>query len=124
MVFDPVAFDVEVHWAKEIRRQGLVTRLAASEREEVYEVERDAYLVFLDLAGSDAHYCTCPDGATKVEVAFLAGSLCEHVIACLLEQEHAHMLAPHFALAAKARPQRVQGRARRCTNVVWKPGKP
>jgi hypothetical protein len=123
MVFDPAGFRTKVGLARGIRGWGLVMKMAEDSSAVLYEVERvrgrglvmdedsgpvlygverDPYLVLIDLTGQDAHYCTCPDGATRVEVAFLGGSLCEHVIACLLEDGNAHMLAPHFCLAARA----------------------
>lgn len=99
--FDPWLFRRRLSLAKSRRLHFHIEKLAETKREAIFEVE-GAWLVFLDLTGPDAHYCTCPNGAQKVELCYLGGSLCEHVLACLVRDGKAHLLGVHLALMAKA----------------------
>jgi hypothetical protein len=99
--FDPWWSRCRLALSKAVREDGRIFKLEETPVEALYEVD-DVWLVFLDLSGLDAHYCGCSGGARKVEIAFLGGSLCEHVIGCLLHDGKAHLLAVHFSLLAKA----------------------
>lgn len=107
--FDPWLFRHRLSRARTGREELRIEKFTETESEAIYEVE-GAWLVFLDLSGPDAHYCTCPDGARKVELSLLGGSLCEHVLVCLLRDGKAHLLAVHLALMAKAIAARPLGR--------------
>ncbi|OGR91327.1 MAG: hypothetical protein A2V88_04915 [Elusimicrobia bacterium RBG_16_66_12] len=98
--FDPWLFRRQLAEFRGTRYGFDIEKLAETSTEALYIVDED-WLVFLDLAGPDAHYCTCPAGAQKVELSILGGSLCEHVLACLFRDGKAHLLTVHLHLLAK-----------------------
>lgn len=97
--FDPPGYRLRLERAKEVAHAYAFELLHAGPRDEVYMVTggHEPYLVFMDLSGSDCHYCTCPDGAVRRVVPVtggkVGGSLCKHVIAaCLHGEDKAHLL--------------------------------
>lgn len=102
--FDPWSFRVRLERARDVRQTYEFELLAPGETAEFYEVRggQKPYHVFIDLTGLDSHYCSCPDGARKVEVSFIGGSLCKHVIALLLAPDKAQLLTIYLLLLAKA----------------------
>jgi predicted nucleic acid-binding Zn finger protein len=106
ITFDPWQFRMRLDRAKKVRKTYKFELLAAGKTEEFYEVRggNGPYHVFIDLTGKDSHYCTCPDGARRIEVAFVGGSLCKHVLAILLAPKKAQLLTVYLLLLAKAGP--------------------
>ena len=99
--FDPWLFRRRLTKFRDGRCDYDIEKLAETPTEALYLVD-EAWLVFLDLSGPDAHYCTYPAGAHKVELSILGGSLCGHVLACLFLDGKAHLLTGHLHLMAKA----------------------
>lgn len=93
--FDPGLFRRRLEEFRAACRGFDIEKLAETPAEAVYIVD-EAWLVFLDLTGPDAHYCTCPVGAQKVELSIMGGSLCGHVLACLFRDGKAHLLTVHL----------------------------
>ena len=106
--FDPLVFRRRLARARVVRGHAKFEKLAQTRREMLFMVD-DSWMVFLDLSGRDAHYCTCPNGARKVTIVYLGGSLCEHVLACALLDGKAYLLIVHFHLLAKAVEARAWG---------------
>lgn len=107
--FDPGLFRRQLAEFRDARGGFNIEKLAETSTESLYIVDEDC-LVFIDLTGPDAHYCTCPAGAQKVELSILGGSLCEHVLACLFRDGKAHLLTVHLHLLAKtvSAPSRIR----------------
>lgn len=56
--FDPWLFRRRLSLVRSRRVHYIIEKIAETPGEVIYEVE-GAWLVFLDLSGPDAHYCTC-----------------------------------------------------------------
>lgn len=100
--FSPLRFGARLARAKivvatyRIRAKDLLPKKA------IYEVFRKnpAYTVVVDLSGRTAHRCSCPDGAYRIKAVGRGGSLCKHVLACMLSQGYGHLIVPFICLKA------------------------
>ena len=100
--FSPLRFGQRLKRAKivaatyRIRAKGLLPKKA------LYEVrgKSPAYTVVVDLSGRASHHCSCPDGAWRIAAIGRGGSLCKHVLACMLSQGYGHLIVPFICLKA------------------------
>ena len=101
--FDANSFKLRLARAKEVAKKYLIWSMSEAPGASFYQalwpgMNHAAYYVMIDLTGAGLHRCTCPDGETRVLICGRGGSLCKHVLACLLRPEHLPLLVPYLCL--------------------------
>lgn len=101
--FDPAKFALRLKRAQTVVLAYRILRLASTTDRDVYEVSGSdkPYLVIVDTSGQGEHFCSCPDGRVRIEVAGKACSLCKHALACILNSGRPHLLMPFLCLKSK-----------------------
>ncbi|MBI4347344.1 MAG: SWIM zinc finger family protein [Elusimicrobia bacterium] len=93
---DPWRLALRLQRARVVQRTYAFRKIAETRHWLAFRVTggQAPYLVRLDLTGSGAHYCSCPDGDYRVQADSVAGSLCKHVLGGLFREGREGQLLP------------------------------
>lgn len=101
--FDPEKFALRLERARKVVHRYKIQLIGRGAVQNAYEIGRDKpYFVVIDRSGRGAHDCSCPDGAARVIFAGKIGSLCKHVLACILKSGNTNLLMPFLCVKTKS----------------------